>query len=328
MRRPLMVLAVTIAVVAGPAAHAAEPGPGTHAAGSGPGGPTGRGWQAGRSAGVQLEHSGIVLKGTGLRGGRGDGYRIKRPCWYEPGKGPEEMAEDQKELRDWWLRANPGKTEEDFERFLKQFEDKIGKPGRWWSPAYNAADPDGLSCWTALEGAVWVPDGATPPAGITLEELLQIARAALTVPEPRIRLNPDAKSYVNLPTWVWLDGAAPTTRSVTASIPGVMSATVTATLGKLEIDPGTTPDRAEVKEDCGARGTPYAKGAAFTCGVRYLRASVDQPRGVYQLTVTTEWPITGDADQSVVPFVYEPVQASATRDVPVGEVQTVVRTGG
>ncbi|MEW9527029.1 hypothetical protein [Microbispora sp. NPDC049125] len=306
----------------------------TVAAAPGPGGPQGEGFQHGRTVGVRLQNSNIVVKGSGL-GARSDGYRVKRPCWYEPGKTAEEMLQDQEAVRTWWFHTNPGATEEKFQEFLKQFKDKVGQPGRWWSPAYNAADPNGMSCWTGLEGAVWVPPGQTPPAGITMQELMDIARAALTVPKPVIKLSPDAKSYVNLDTWVWLDGAGPTTRSVTATLPGVMSATVTATLKGITIKSGTTPERAEVHDDCGATGRPYTEGGTFTCGVRYLRASIDQPRKVYTLTVTTNWPVTGEGNGAgagpVTPFIYapvggfQPVQVTATRDVPVGEVQSIVK---
>jgi enoyl reductase len=286
-----------------------------------PGGPQGDGFQDGRTSGVVLRNSKIVLSGNGL-GAKSDGYRVKRPCWYEPGDKADDMLNKQKDIRDYWFHINPNGTEKDFEDFLQQYKDKVGKDGRWWTPAYNAADPDGLSCWTALQGAVWVPTGTTPPGGITLQELYQLARAALTVPEPKIKLSPDVKSYVNLPTWVWLTGIGATTRSVTAEIPGVMSATVTATLANVKIDPGTSADRAEVKQNCGPTGHPYVKGGTFNCGVRYLRASADRPRKTYVLTVTTVWPVTAGGG---VGFAFQPVQATAVRDVPVGEVQTTVR---
>ncbi|WP_214408767.1 hypothetical protein [Sphaerisporangium fuscum] len=283
-----------------------------------PAGPKGQAIQHDRTVGVVLRNSRIVLHGDGL-GAKSDGYRVKRPCWYEPGDNAQDMLNRQQQVKDWWVHTNPdGDT--DFDKFLEQYKDKVGKDGRWWTPAYNAADPDGLSCWTGLQGAVWVPAGGTPPGGITLQELYQLARAALTVPEPKINLSPDVKSYVNLPTWVWLTGIGPTSRSVTAEIPGVMSATVTATLGKLEIKPGTSPDRAQVTTTgCGGTGRPYAKAGDFTCGVTYLRASADQPRRTYVLTVTTVWPVTGGG------LTFQPVQSTATRDVPVGEVQSIVR---
>ncbi|MBB2909639.1 enoyl reductase [Streptosporangium becharense] len=290
----------------------------------GPPSPQGDGFQDGRRVGVQLANSKIVITGTGL-GARSDGYRIKRPCWYEPGNNAADMLQSQESVRDWWFRYTDNPTEEKYQEFLKQFRDRVGQEGRWWSPAYNSADPGGLACWMGLEPFVWVPPGTTPPAGITVAELAEIARAALTVPEPEIELNPDAKSYVNLPTWVWLSGVGETTRSVTATLPGVMSATVTATLSEVRIDPGTTADRAEVKEDCGPAGRPYTKGGAFTCGVRYLRASIDQPRDVYELTVTSVWTVDVDAEGGEVPFDYDPVEVGATRDVPVGEVQSTVR---
>ncbi|GAA2888644.1 hypothetical protein GCM10010517_52670 [Streptosporangium fragile] len=288
-------------------------------------GARGKGFQHGNTRGVRLQNSKIIITGTGLSG-KSDGYRLKRPCWYEPGRDAADMLRTQESVRDWWFRFTENPTEEKYQEFLKQFRDKIGEEGRWWAPAYNWADPNGLSCWIGLEPFVWVPPGTTPPGGITIAELVEIARAALTVPEPKIELNPDAKSYVNLPTWVWLSGVGETTRSVTATLPGVMSATVTATLEDIEIDAGTTADRAEVKEDCGPTGKPYAKGGEFTCGVRYLRASIDQPRDVYELTVTSVWPI--EVEDDVVPFAYDPVEVGVTRDVPVGEVQSTVRKSG
>ena len=290
-----------------------------------PSGASGEGFQHGRTVGVRLANSTIKLTGDGLRKGKGDGYRLKRPCWYEPGPKPDEMLKRNEDIRHIWFHFNTGKTEEDFQRFLQQFRDRLGQDGRWWLPGYNAADPAGQACRADLEAFVFVPTGTTPASGITVRELAEIARAALTVPEPQLQLNPETKSYVNLPTWVWLAGNAPTTRSVTATIPGVMSATVTARLTRIEIDPGTTADRAEVKSQCGARGRPYTKDGSFTCGVRYLRASLDRPRGVYELTVTTLWPVTSTATQNVGQLTFTPVRASTTTDIPVGEVHSTVR---
>ncbi|WP_067172474.1 hypothetical protein [Microtetraspora niveoalba] len=315
-------VAVTVTAAGGPlASAAADPKPGT-------GNPTAEGFQEGRTAGVRLANSSIVLSGNGLggKGAKGDGYRMPRPCWYEPYKNAEEMVRAEDESLRHALGADPdlnvsGGTVDDL---LRQYRDKLGQEGRWWRAAYNAGDQSGVACVASLAPAVWVADGQTPPAGITPEELLQIARAALTVPEPKIKLSPDAKSFVNLPTWVWLEGAGPVTRTVTATLPGVMSATVTATLKNIEIDSGTASDRAEVRDDCGPTGRPYAKGGDFTCGVRYLRASIDLPRQVYTMTVTAVWPVTGAVGQGGAPIAYAPLRAAVTRDVPVGEVQSVV----
>ncbi|WP_246609063.1 hypothetical protein [Nonomuraea rhizosphaerae] len=284
--------------------------------------PTGtvKGFQKGKDAGVQVEHGKLIVRGD-VKGGRTDGYRIPSPCWYEPGPDAEEMLRIQTDSKTQFNRVKA--DEDSFNAFVQQFKDVKGKPGRWWTPAYNKADPNGAACWAGLELFVFVPPNETPPNGITFEQLAQIARAAIQVPEPTIKLSPDAKSFVNLPTFVWLEGVGRTTRTATAEIPGFLSATVVATLQDIKIDAGTGKDRAEVKEQCGATGKPFAKGAEFTCGVRYLRSSLDQPRQVYQLTVTTVWPVQTQGAQ--VPFQFAPVEVGATRDVPVGEVQSNVR---
>ncbi|MGW5156631.1 hypothetical protein ACWEPN_14260 [Nonomuraea wenchangensis] len=276
----------------------------------------------GRTKGVVLTNSKIVITGDAKRG-KSDGYVLKRPCWYEPGLDAEEMLKTQEALRAYFFRFSAGADAEKFEKFLEQFRERIGQQGRWWGPAYNASDPKGEECFGALDPFVFVPPGQTPPAGITVRELAEIARAALTVPEPTVRLSPDAKSYVNLPTWVWVEGIGAPRRSVTATIPGVMSATVVATLQEIKIDPGTTGDRAEVTVNgCGAQGKPYVKGGTFSCGVRYLRSSVDQPQEKYTLTVTTVWPVAVQGD---VTIQFAPVEVGTSRDVPVGEIQSNVR---
>ncbi|MEU4829682.1 hypothetical protein [Streptosporangium sp. NPDC023615] len=278
--------------------------------------------QKGRTSGITLKNSQIIVSGNG-RGGKSDGYRLKRPCWYEPAQNAEDMLKYQQSVNP---RPDP-EAPQTRQKALEPFAEKLGEEGRWWVVAHDSSDPDGVGCQLAMDTYVFVPPGTTPPNGITLAELADIARAALTVPEPRIELSPDAKSYVNLPTWVWLGDVGETTRSVTATLPGVMSVTVAANLTDIKIKSGTTEERATVETGgCGTSGTPYTKGAKFTCGVTYLRASIDQPRGVYELTVDSAWEV--EVVDDVVDVAYDPIEASATRDVPVGEVQSTVRKTG
>jgi enoyl reductase len=279
-------------------------------------------FQDGRRAGVTLFNSDIVLSGNGLNGDKGTGYRVKQPCWYEPGAGADEMLRQQNQFRHLVLRDPDPEKQRRYQEFLKQFEDQAGKKGRWYILAYTI-DFGGNPCGDAMAPFVFVPEGQTHPQAITIEQLLDIARAALTVPEPTIRLNPDAKNYVNLETFLWLEGVGAPTRSVTATIPGLMSATVTAELDSLEIDAGTE-EYADVKTaGCGTTGVAYTEGNRFDCGVVYRKASIGEPRGVYELTVTTVWELEAGGDAT--PFAFDPVRAEATRDVPVGEVQSTVR---
>ncbi|MDP4506648.1 hypothetical protein [Nonomuraea turcica] len=281
------------------------------------------GVDGGRTKELVLRNSRIVISGDGARGGKRDGFQLRNPCWYEPAMTPDEMLKFREDTLPYFNRYG-SKDAGTPEEYLQPAKDKIGKPGQWWQMSFAEGDTRAVDCFTTRPSFVFVPPGTTPENGITIQQLTDIARAALTVPEPTVKLNPDAKSYVNLPTFVWLEGIGQPRRSVTATLPGVMSATVVATLENFKIDPGTTADRAEVREDgCGSTGKQYVKGAQFTCGVRYLRASIDQPRENYVLTVTTVWPVEV-ADQ-VVPFQYAPVQTDTTRDVPVGEVQSNVK---
>ncbi|MFC4115537.1 hypothetical protein [Nonomuraea zeae] len=286
----------------------------------------------GGSAGVEKEgatvkafvngpHS-VRAFGSGTKGGKGDGFRMKRPCWYEPFLNADDMYAFQTDPRNQSHTAVAQDTH--FEDFLKQFEKQRGKKGLWWLPSYNKGDPAGAACWGELQQFLFVPPNTSPPLGITLEQLAEFARAAMTVPTHTIKLNPDAKSFVNLPTYVWLEGIGETTRSVTAEVPGFMSVTVVATLQGVKIDPGTTKERAETREEgCGAGGKPYVKGSDFTCGVRYLRSSIDQPRETYPLTVSAVWPVA--VQDNVVPVQLAPVELEATRNVPVGEIQSNVK---
>lgn len=278
--------------------------------------------QKGNSVGAKLVNSETVISGSGVKAGKSDGFRIKRPCWYEPGLDAEQMLKFQTDPKVQASRVLA--DEESFLRFVQQFKDKVGQPGRWWTPAYNAADPQGAACWAGLELFLFVPPNETPPSGITLEQLAEIARAAMTVPEPVVKLNPNAKSYVNLPTWVALQDPGEDRLTVTATLPGVMSVTLEAVRENVEIDAGTTADRAEVHEEgCGKSGTPYVANGPFTCGVRYLRASLDQPGERYRMTVTSVWRVNV-VDQTV-PAQFDPVRVGTTLDVPVGEVQSNVR---
>ncbi|MCG5218305.1 hypothetical protein [Streptosporangium sp. KLBMP 9127] len=296
----------------------------------GPDAPRGEGWQKGNRAGITLRDSDIILSGD-VNGKRGNGYQLKQACWYEPRDDAEGMLRKQRDLSPF-LHADP-KDKEDFNQFLKQFQDKVGKDGKWWTPAYDRNAPGIMACLGTLQPFVFVPANETPPSGITIQQLADIARAALTVPEPKIVLNPDAKSYVNLGTFVSLDGIGEPIRRATATLPGVMSATVVARPSDkgMKIEPGTTGDRAEVvTTECGTIGQKYTKGAQLGCGVRYKRASVDQPREVYVLSVTMQWEVEVEEEEpGPVPIAeYEPIEITVTRDVPVGEVQSTVERSG
>ncbi|QFY06328.1 hypothetical protein GBF35_06235 [Nonomuraea phyllanthi] len=125
--------------------------------------PGGRGAEEHTTVGAGPLHPKIDERGNGVRAGESDGNVRKRPCWYEPGLDASEMLEMQQGLRDYWFKYTKNATEAKFEKFLKQFKDKVGEKGRWWGPAYDAADPMGEACFSSLDPFVFVPSGTRPP---------------------------------------------------------------------------------------------------------------------------------------------------------------------
>ncbi|MQA95989.1 MAG: hypothetical protein GEV11_15540 [Streptosporangiales bacterium] len=291
------VVTVLMLVSGGTAAMAAEPDP----------------YENGNRRGVVLRDSKIQIGGSGAGGGGTVDVDVP-DCWYEPKVAPEDM--------DAWVREHfqgdirdgvqiPGRDE-----IAKHRDDK----GMFWMPAFMDTAA-GVACATDLKWWIFVPEGETPPNGITPEMLARIARAYLEVPSPRVSLNPDARSYVELGTWVWAEGVPAEPLTVTATLPGVASATVVATPGELSIQPGTTD--ATVHAACGATGKPYPGAGAATqrppCGVTYHRSS--RAVGSYPMEVALRWDVTWNGSGGTGGAM-TPVVAGTTRDVVVDEIQT------
>lgn len=126
--------------------------------------------------------------------------------------------------------------------------------------------------------------------GVTL--LAQQAVKYLNLPAPQIRLNPGlpAPQVVFVPTWLWIEPAAYTVRSATASLAG-LSVTAVATPTKVV---WSTGDGAGI--DCGA-GTAWTPGtdpaaASPDCGHIYTTASRGSPSGTYMLRASITWRVT------------------------------------
>lgn len=130
-------------------------------------------------------------------------------------------------------------------------------------------------------------------------ELARTARSRLQLPAPAIRTNPDASkanvlSYV--PVWLWVAGSSWSSRSATASVPG-LSVTATATPTKVVWQLGD----GKPSITCG-QGTTWTAGtdprkASPTCGHTY-----DRP-ATRTLTATITWTVTwaGGGQSGTVP---------------------------
>lgn len=246
------------------------------------------------------------------------------PCYYAPNYTPEQL---EAYLEPIWEAGSTGHEwdaqqrnhyvhGEPYEDFNK---DKAGE-GYWWD-SYVAegreGDPDAMNCNRPI---FWVDDGEDPPAdipeAITPEILAQLAYAEIRVPSTKVDLAPAGATKVNLATWAWLDAAEFQPVSVTASVPLLgVTATTTAEPLSLKLEPGTpdavTYPASGVCEFSGGRiGEPYAKGKSDEtppCGVRYPRASGDEP---YRLRATITWKIHWSYGRSSRQPMRRPSQAT------------------
>ena len=169
-------------------------------------------------------------------------------------------------------------------------------------------------------------DPAAAPAApaITPQQAAYIAsaRIRLTPPTPRIGPSPDLNQWkmaaVGYPLWLWADGTldpAPATDSVAD-----LTVALDARLVKVVFDMGDGH-----KLTCTNLTTRWDRSVkpgipSPTCGYAYPEPSL--PQGTYTVTANTVWAIdwTINDTTGTIPF-YQ----SASTQIPVGELQVLVR---
>lgn len=158
------------------------------------------------------------------------------------------------------------------------------------------------------------------PSRADVERMVHNLSASLKVPAPTIQLGPEPSvnewnmSVVGLPIWLWTD--TPRSASSTNSGSG-MTININATLDKLSFDMG------DGKTVTCNTWTPYTSALAGdpspTCGHTYSRPSL--PKGEYTINATATW----TAQWSAMGYTGTlPLRSTATRQLPVGELQAVV----
>jgi hypothetical protein len=161
--------------------------------------------------------------------------------------------------------------------------------------------------------------------GMPPETIRDIAAARLEPPPPNPETSPPlaAKTYVRVPTWLWLDPAywSPMEASETR---GLTTVTVRATPTEARWAMG---DDGEVT--CAGPGVAWTSGAsedATDCSYTYLHSSYGEPGGRFDASVTVSWQFEwwiNDVYQGVFGIVDVP----AGFGVAVAEIQAV-ETGG
>lgn len=200
--------------------------------------------------------------------------------------------------------------------------------GYWWTGRCSDANFEGddfgdySTDWFDENPPIYVEEGETEPVPpIPPEDLMQVAYDEMTLPDPEIGWNPkrngDGATFVNVETWLWLDDGL-VELEVNAEA-GDNVAQVEATLGSMNF---SAANAAPVS--CTGTGTEWTPGATSTdCALEFLRSSANQPGGVSSVTAESQWDIEWFANGEPRGAL-DPQTTSATFDVPVAEVQTVV----
>lgn len=297
---------------------------------------------------------------TYLKGGKGGGKKGNLApidpnweppaCWYEPIFTPEQLKDFVKDSggdgpvnihRFWYGEGlwtdhyRDGKATDNMDdgSAAPGYKDyNIGKKGYFWrSVAPDDSHPDSWDCGRTM---FWQDAGEIPkvPEAPTPKTLAEYAYDKVKIPETDIELKPQAKSTVNLPTWVWLDKGTFKDVKVRAALPKTdLWAETTAKPKSLHLEPGTDdaetfPASGECAiNDDGSIGTPYQKGDSKEeppCGIKYLRATDGEP---YQLKASVTWEISWQGSDNDGVHAMPDGTFETTQEMNVQEVQSINR---
>ncbi|MFF2260006.1 hypothetical protein [Streptomyces albidoflavus] len=310
-----------------------------------------------QEVGAQVQNS--TIKISQIKGGGGGKKGNLAPidvdweppaCWYEPVYTPEQLKKAVEDdsisavgLHEFWPQSSfqehydEGKPRDNFDLYEDEASTaegyknyNVGKGGYFWrGVAPDDSHPDSWNCGRLM---FWMPDNQVPqiPNAPTPQMLAEYAYEHVKVPDTEVEVRPQARSTVNLPTWVWLDKGKFEDVVVRAELPRTnLYAETTAHPVSLTLEPGTedaetfpADGTCRINDD-GSIGSPYKKGSADQdppCGITYLRAS-DEP---YQLSASITWEIswegTGGTGGDLPDGTFE-----TTQDMTVQEIQSINR---
>lgn len=188
--------------------------------------------------------------------------------------------------------------------------------GRW---LYYWCDGSGT---TAVNGSFLVPEGGlVDPRGLALDALDDVQ-----IDPPAIRTSPseDGQLFVQVPTWLWIDGGWWHGYEATATAGRVWSKVVAQPVSVTwQLGDGTSLM-------CTGPGTVWTPGApedGTDCSHIYRRSSAGRPGGTFPITATVQLTV---AWTSNAPFggTLPAIDRPASLDVVVGEIQAIGTRGG
>lgn len=216
-------------------------------------------------------------------------------------------------------------------KWLQGMADNWGKSGSWYIDGCTGTQSEKYFNAFAhnnppvLSGANNPPVPNSPP--IPPGVLIRAAEHAMTLPHVQwVGINPQRRSFVKLPTYVWAHESAPLAvgdvKSVTATVQAggpVQSATVTATYRSTDFSSTAGSTGCPARDDQAAKS--LAHGSAYAC------RSYTESAPVVTVTASPQWDTAG---RECLPgcrpvAVPGPVGIEGTGTVSVAEIQTIDR---
>ena len=302
---------LTVTLTAGPALAGGSPGGGT-----GPG--TNPGGSVTGCSGVTCYAEVwryITVSGNAASAAGGNGTPVQMPpppCYMQPMFSGPELYQLWKADRHGQVGPGGG-SGFPFGGYLPEIKQhKNSGGGYWWERVTNLQI--GGTCGLPL--LAWVTNGAAPPLPhVPAVDLADYAYNHMAIKEPTLTLNPQARSYVNLPTYVW------------ATLP-YRQARVTATLGNEHATVIGVPSTLRLSASGGA--SIYQSGCRVTgsaapdppknagpgtkpdCGVTF-----PAPGSANRITGSIVWTVTSGGRR------FAPIRTGYTQGVAVDEIQSL-----
>jgi hypothetical protein len=313
MLAALAALLLTATLTAGPALAGGAPGGGT-GPGVNPGGSvTGC---SGVTCYAQVWRY-ITLSGNAASSAGGTGTPVQMPpppCYMQPMFSGPELYQLWKAGRQ--SQVGPGQSAGfpfgSYLAAIKQHRNSGG--GHWWERVINLHI--GGACGLPL--LAWVTNGAAPPLpAVPAVDLADYAYDHMRISPPQLKLNPVARSYVNLPTYVWATPPfQPPVATVTATL-GNEHATVTAVPSTLKL---TASGNARIYDSgCTVTGSTAADppanagpGTRPDCGVVFTAPGTGN-----MITGSLVWTATSGGR------TFPPIRTGTSKAVTVDEIQSL-----
>ena len=209
--------------------------------------------------------------------------------------------------------------EDDFQTYIYDVDTlntEHSATGRWleyWCDGIGAVEVDGYFI---------IPEGGL----VDPVALAQQALDSVQIAPPAIRTSPSesGRLYVQIPTWLWIDGSWWQGYTATAQAGRVWS---TVTARPVSVTWGMGDGSSVVCTGPGTAWTPGADEDASDCTHTYRRSSAASGGGTFDLTATVRLEVTWTSN---APFggTLPAITRTSTLDVEVGEIQAIGTRGG